>query len=296
MMNRCLAFLLALVLATLSISSACVAAPSDWVHFTLLPERGDGRIHASFRDESRGPGDNNWSTGFLPSELVGLDVASFRASGARPLRFAIVREAGRLDCSGSGGNSSVAGNCSFIADRGFTQLLISHGIGRPSREQAFGLTAINARRELIDAVAAARYPTPTIDELMALTALGVTGSYIDGVAHAGYRPRSIHGLVEFKALGITPEWIGGFVRAGYGNLPAEELVQLKALNVTPDFIFGFDRIGYRNIPAATLVQLKALDITPEFVRSTVGERATLPPVNELVQLKLFGRRSSVGRH
>src|SRR5437763_7517697 len=171
-MNRCLAFLLALVFATVSISSACVAVPSDWVHFTLQPERGDGKIHASFRDQSHGRGDNNWSTEFLPSELVGLDVASFRASDARPLRFAIVREAGRLDCSGNGGNSSAAGNCSFTADPGFTQLLVSRGIGRPSREQAFGLMAVNAHRDVIDAVAAARYPTPTIDELMALAALG----------------------------------------------------------------------------------------------------------------------------
>lgn len=295
-MNRCLAFLLALVFATVTVSSACVAAASDWVSFTLQPERGDGQIHASFRDESRGHGDNNWSTGFLPSELVGLDVASFRASGARPLRFAIVRGAGRLDCSGNGGNSLATGNCSFTADPAFTQLLISRGIGRPTREQAFGLMALNASRETIDAVAAARYPTPTIDDLMALTALGVNGNYIGGLAHVGYRPRTIHALVEFKALGITPEWIGGFVRAGYGDLPADELVQLKALNVTPDFIAGFDRIGYRNIPAAKLVQLKALDITPEFVRSAVGERGTLPPVSELVQTKIFGRRSSVGRH
>ena len=110
-MSRCVAFLLALLFATVTVSSACVAAASDWVSFTLQPDRGDGKIHASFRDEGRGPRDNNWSTGFLPSELVGLDVASFRASGARPLRFAIVRKAGRLDCSGSGGNSLATGNC-----------------------------------------------------------------------------------------------------------------------------------------------------------------------------------------
>ena len=296
-MNRCLAFLLALVFATLSVSSACVAATGDWVHFTLEPEHnGGGRIHASFRDEGRAPHENNWSTDFPPSELIGLDPASFRASGSRPLRFALVREAGRLDCSGSGSNSYASGNCGFTPDAAFTQLLISRGIGRPTREQAFGLMAVNARRELIDAVAAARYPTPTIDNLMALSAVGVTGGYIGEMARAGYRPGSIHGLIEFKALGITPEWIRGFVRAGYGNLPPEELVQLKALNVTPDFIAGFDRLGYRQLPVSTLVQLKALDITPEFVRSAVGQRAAPPPVSELVQLKLFGRRSSVSRH
>ena len=296
-MNRCLAFLLALVFASLSVSSACVAATGDWVHFTLEPERsGGGKIHATFRDEDRGRGDNNWSTEFGSSELAGFDVGGFRGAGVRPLRFALVREAGRLDCSGNGGNNYAAGNCSFTADPGFTQLLVNRGIGRPTREQAFGLMAVNAHRELIDAIAAARYPTPTVDDLMALSALGVSGAYIHGLAQVGYQPQSIHGLIEFKALNITPEWIGGFVRAGYGGLPSSELVQLKALNVTPDFIAGYDRLGYRHLPASTLVQLKALDITPEFVRSEVGQRAELPPVNELVQLKLFGRRSSISRH
>jgi hypothetical protein len=290
-MNRCLAFLLALVFATVSVSSACVAATGDWVRFTLQPERKeDGKIHASFREQGRSPHENNWSTEFMPSELVGLDVASFRASGARPLRFAIIREAGRLDCSGNGGNSSALGSCSFTADPAFTQLLVSRGIDRPSREQAFGLMAVDARRGLVDAVAAAHYPTPTIDDIIALSALRADGPYIVGLAHVGYRPRTIHGLVEFKALGITPEWISGFVRAGYGNLPADELVQLKALNVTPDFIAGYERIGYRNLPASTLVQLKALDITPEFVRTHVRRGTPLPPVNELVELKLFGGR------
>ena len=286
-MNRCVAFLLALLFATVTVSSACVAAASDWVSFTLQPERGDAKIHASFRDEGRGSGDNNWSTGLLPSELVGLDVASFRASGARQLRFAIVREAGRLDCAGNGGNSAAAGNCSFTADPGFTQLVVSRGIGRPSREQALGLMAVNARREVIDAVAAARYPTPTIDDLIALSALEVSGRYVAAMASAGYRPNSLHSLIEFKALNITPEWIGGFVRAGYGNIPPNELVQLKALDVTPDYIAAFDRIGRHGLPVNTLVQFRALGVTAQFVQQM--ERAHGRLSNEqLVQLRALG--------
>jgi hypothetical protein len=290
-MNRSLAFLLALVFSIVTVSSACVAQAADWIHFTLEPERGNAaRIHGSFRDQSRGHGENNWSTGFAPSELVGLDVPSFRGSGTRPLRFAIAREAGRLDCAGNGGGSRAEGDCRFTADSGFAQLLISRGIGRPTKEQAFGLMAVNARREVIDAVAAAHYPTPTFDNLMALSALGVDGRYIAGLAHAGYRPQSIQKLIEFKALGVTPQWIAGFVRVGYANLPGDGLVQLRALGVTPDYIAGFQRIGYRNLSADKLVELKALGVTPEFVRSVVQSGTPLPPVQKLVELKMFGRR------
>lgn len=290
-MNRFLAIALALLFSSLTVSSACTAAPSDWIHFTLdAGHGGGGEIQAAFKQESRGKDRNNWSSGFMPSELIGLDISGFRGSGTRPLRFALVREAGRLDCAGSGGGSHAYGDCSFTPDAGFMQLLASRGIGRPSREQAFGLMALNVRRALIDAIAGARYPVPTIDQLMALTAVGVNGRYILDMSNAGYRPRSVNGLVEFKALGITPEWIGGFARIGYGNIPTDELAQLKAMNITPEYVAGFDRAGYRHLPAGTLVQLKALGITPEFVRRAAAGRSTMPPVNELVEMKVFGRK------
>src|SRR3982750_1338798 len=104
-MNRYLAFFLALIFATLTVSSACVAEPSYGLSFALEPEHGGNNLKATFRDESRGRPDSNWSSGLKPSELIGLAVAGFRAGGTRPVRFAIVREAGRMDCSGSGGNA-----------------------------------------------------------------------------------------------------------------------------------------------------------------------------------------------
>ena len=287
-MNRAFALIGALVLASITISSACMAGPTGELSFSLEADRKDpARIDAHFNDD-RGTHDRtDWSNGFMPSELIGLDTAGFRSSGTRPLRFAIVRDAGRLDCSGNGGSSYARGNCRFAPDRAFAQFLVNHGI-RTTADQGLGLMALNVRRELVEAIVAAGYPAPKADELMSLTALGVDGRYISAMARAGYRPRTLQSLVEFKALGITPDWIGGFVRVGYGNLPSDDLVQLKALSITPEFIAAFDRIGYRNIPVDTLVQLKALDITPEFVRSVVAQGAALPPVHKLVDLKLFG--------
>jgi hypothetical protein len=287
-MNRCLAFIGALILAFISVSSACTAAPTEVVHFAI--ERGhesSDRLHVSFTKDVRGREQNNWSTDFRPADLVGLDLAGFRGAGSRPLSFAIVREAGRLDCSGHGGESYAGGYCNFTANPAFTQLLESRGIGRPTDDQSFGLMAVNARRDIIDAVAAARYPTPSIDNLMALSALGVDGGYISEMSRAGYRPRNIDTLIEFKALNITPEWIAQFVRIGYGQLPGDELVQLKALNITPDYIAGFDRIGYRHLPVDELVQLKALNITPEFVQRIAAVDGGKPTVDKLVQIKAF---------
>jgi len=185
-MNRYLAFTCALLLALVTVSSTCLATESDWIHFALEPEhRGSAEIKADFRSEGRGHNENNWSTGFKPSDLVGLDTSGFRGHQARPLHFAVIREAGRLDCSGNGGDSYAAGYCSMTPNSAFMQLLASRGIGQATRDEAFTLIALDVRRELIDAVAAARYPTPTIDDLVSMTAVGVNGRYVADLSRAG---------------------------------------------------------------------------------------------------------------
>jgi hypothetical protein len=278
-----LAFVAALLLTAITVSSACVASPSSPLQFTIQT-RAPGDLHVRFERERHGRSESNWETSFRPAELVGLDVTGLNSPGTRPLRFSIVREAGRIDCAGSGGNELARGSCSVAPSADFHRFLTDHGINAPNEEDSFGLIALDVRRDLVTALARARYPVPTIDKLIELTAVDVTPAYIDQLASQGYRPQSLQGLVEFGALKITPEYIGAFARAGYGNLPPDDLVQLKALNITPEYIAGFERIGYRHLSVDTLVQLKALDVTPEFVRA-VQQGDSLPSPDHLVQLR-----------
>lgn len=84
-MNRLVAMILAVFVATLTVSSACIAAPGEWIRSELaLSPGGCAAIHAHGRG-----GHIAASTGFMPSELIGLDLSGFRFSGTRPLRFAI---------------------------------------------------------------------------------------------------------------------------------------------------------------------------------------------------------------
>ena len=288
-MSRCFAFFCACLLSLVSISSAGFAAAVDDIAFTLSPSgNGESAVHGDFRQERNGRVRNNWTSSFLPREFTGLDHAGFRAAGTRPLRFALIREAGRLDCAGHGGASRATGNCRFSADPAFTAALARLGVGRPDAAQAFGLMSLNARRSTVEAIVAARYPVKSVDQLLGLTALGVDAAYIRGMAAAGYRLRSIDDLIEFKALGITPEWVQTFVRAGYSNLPADHLVQMKALNINPDFVAGFERIGYGRLPVDSLVQLKALGVSPEWAREMERRHGHRPTVDQLVQMKALG--------
>lgn len=286
-MSRILAFCCALLMTTLTVASACVASSVQPLQFTIEPNRGSDQIHVRFRRADR-PETHSWSSSFRTGELAGLDPAALGGTAMVPVRFTIVRDAGRIECAGRGGKAMASGSCSMAPDRGFNDFLAANGISRPTEEQTFGLIAVNARRDLVPALKAAGYATPGIEKLMELSAVNVTPDYIRLLAAQGYKPPKLQQLVEFGALEITPEFIGSFARAGYSNLSPGDLVQLKALNVTPEFIAGFERIGYRNLPVDTLVQLKAMDVTPEFVRA-VQQGDTLPSPDRLVQIRALSR-------
>ena len=282
-MTRMLAFIAALLLTAITVSSACVANSPGVLQFSIEP-RNSGQVHIRFERDRNRPHENMWESSFSPAELAGLDAAALNSPGTRPIRFAIARDAGRLDCAGTGGNEMAHGSCSLTADAGFNSFLAQHGVARPTEEQTFSLVAVNVRRDLVGALAQARYPTPTIEKLIELAAVDVTPAYITELAGQGYRPQSLQSLVEFGALEITPDYIGSFARAGYSNLPPDELVQMKAMEITPAYVAGFERIGYGHLPVDTLVQLKALDITPEYVLA-VQQGGALPSPDHLVQLK-----------
>jgi hypothetical protein len=65
-MNRCLALMFACFLTLMTVSSTCIADPSNWIRFTLEPTGGNDRIRASFRDESASNHSNSWSSWAVP--------------------------------------------------------------------------------------------------------------------------------------------------------------------------------------------------------------------------------------
>jgi hypothetical protein len=219
-MTKMLAFVAALLMTGVTVSSACVASSLQPLHFTIEPSRYADRVQVSFkRADQRHT--NSWSSSFRMAEIRGLDVAALRAPGSRPVRFTIVREPGRVDCVGNGGDSMAIGTCSLTPDSAFNDFLASRGIARPTEEQTFGLIAVDAKRQLVTALRTSNYPAPTVNKLMELSAVGVTPGYIGELARLGYRPASLQSLVEFGALKITPQFIGSFAQAGYSNLQPE---------------------------------------------------------------------------
>jgi hypothetical protein len=283
-MHRILAFFAALLISGIAIGSASVAMPTDNIRFTLEPSGHRDTVRLSVRSGTDRR-NNSMSSQLRRSELAGLGADW---SGSRPVRFALIREAGRIDCAGPGLGRRAEGSCRFSRNAAFSDLLVRNGMARPTEREAFGLTMVKARSDLLDALRAARYPMPSVEDYIAMTAVGVTPRYIADLARAGYRPDNSNRLIEFAALKVSPDYLAALSRAGYANLPQQKVVEFAALQIDPEFIRGFERIGYRNLSADHLMQLKALDVTPEFVVAVRRGGMTSPSVDQLVKLKAIG--------
>jgi hypothetical protein len=283
-MTRMFAFFAAILVSVIAISSACTAGVSEGIRFHLNTERRAGEVYASF---SGGHGrTNEWTSSFRAGDLQGLDLRQLRNGG--PVRFALVRDAGRLDCTGIGGGSRASGTCNFKPNAEYMNFLVSRGVKRPNEGEGMALMSLNVRRDLVEALHATGLPAPSIDDLLSLAAIGADGAYIRGLAQVGYRPRNLDTLVQFKALDVTPGYIQSFLRDGYGNLPASQIVQLKALDITGDYVASFKAAGYPDLTPNQLTAFKALGVTADYARAVRAGSREAPSPDRLVELKAVG--------
>lgn len=259
-MHRSLALCLALALSSVSIATTGFAAEIGAIRFDLKDAARD-KVHLTIRTDS----ERNRSIGstFDARDLAGLDRAALNGRDGSPVRFTLVRQPGRLDCSGSSLSKKARGTCRFTGDAAFASFLVASGMRRPTVEESLTLTMVGARRDLVEALKQGRYQMPTPNTLAGMAALNVTPDYIRQLAAFGYRPRKTEDFLPLKALNVSPEYIRSLKSVGYDRVPVEELIQLKALGVTAEFIASYQRRGFKNLSVSRLVQLKALGISPE---------------------------------
>lgn len=256
-MHRSLAICLALILTTISIATTGFAAEVGSLRFEVS-EGSKDRLQLTLRRNLSS--DRTSSSSF---EVEGVDRLLLRRGNGTPVQFAVVREPGRLDCSGRAENRRARGTCRFTGDASYAAFLRAAGIRQPTENEWIDLTLVGATRSLVEALRQGRYVMPSPGTLAGMTAIGVTPAYIRDMAANGYRLQRTDDLIPLKALDVSPGYIHSLKSVGYDRLPIDQLIQLKALGVTAEFIASYQRYGCRGLSVSRLVQLKALGIRPE---------------------------------
>src|SRR5688572_10400495 len=243
--------IIAVATAALSLAAigpaAAQSASAPTIDWTIKRHgsRADGSI-VQFQVDSRWGSNSRstWGNDRPISDFQGLSAAQVTGPTA-PVRFAMVGEAGRLDCGGVAGRLVGSGTCSFSADAAFADLLAASGIGWPTLHQSFTLTMAKVGRELIAALAGLGYARPDVDDLAAMGVHGVSPAFVRELSAQGYRLKDAGELVTFKIHGVDPEYIRGFAAIGpqFQRFAADDLVKMKIHGVKPAYVQQLAAIG-----------------------------------------------------
>jgi hypothetical protein len=251
---------LALAFATFAAPLAAYAAEPVSIRWDLserAPERAVLHIRAwSGRNSSD-------STFALPlADLQGLPSPGTNG----PVRFRLVREAGRVDCDGTVADRRGSGDCRFTADAAFADALERRGVGHPTEREQLELTLRDVDLALVDEMQRQGY-RPKPSDLVAAGIFRIDVPWLKALDAAGYRAGSIDKLVAMRIFRIEPEWIRDLASLG------------------PNF---------RDLPADTLVAMRIHNVSVEFTRRMQAEYPGLTP-SRLIELRLFGGRFPPGR-
>jgi hypothetical protein len=225
----------------------------DW---TLAPgaASGQARLRIAVRAEQ------STSTADIPAaELQGLGDPP--ADG--PVRFSLVREAGRLDCEGTVRERRGAGDCRFTGDEAFAGALERRGIGRPDTREQLELALRGVGLALVDELERQGYRPPTASNLVAVGIFRIDPAWLKALDAVGYRAGSIDKLVALRIFHVEPEWIREMEALGpnFRDLRPDTLVAMRIHRVTPEFARRM-QAGYPDLTPARLIALRLFDGRP----------------------------------
>ncbi len=248
------------------------------------------KIQLTVESRWNGNSRSTWSNDRPLSELSGLSAGQL-AGRRGPVRFALIHEAGRLDCSGTAGSWSGRGACSFTPDPGFASYLQARGMGVPTRHQAFSLTMSGVGRELVDALARSGFERPNVEQLTAMGIHGVSADYIRALSGLGYR-LAAEDVVSFKIHDVDPEYIRALapIAPKLRHISASDLVSLKIHGVQPEFVRALAAMGpeFQQVTADDLVSMAIHGVRPELAASFVRYEGGRLTSDDLVSMSIHG--------
>jgi hypothetical protein len=272
-------------LGALALGTSGCAVSAQEIGWTVRP--GDKAGQVQLQLERSRPGHNNTNSfGIAAEGLTGLNL---NADG--PARFALKREAGRLDCEGVVRAKRGTGTCRFAADAGFAEMLSKHGLARPDEDDSYALTALDAHIATIDALGRFGFPHPTLGQFLALTVHGANEGWLQGLASAGQRGITIDDLIAYRIHGVTGGWLHGLTSADHAltSTKGGDVIAMRIHGVTPEWVQGLADAGYRDLRAEDLIAMRIHGVTPEFARAAMAMGGR-PSAEELVTRRIMGRR------
>jgi CRISPR/Cas system-associated endoribonuclease Cas2 len=222
------------------------------------------RIQLNLERRSEKGGRNNMGHSYDFNELQGLTREQALSGG--PVKFSLVREAGRIDCEGTFQDGKGSGTFQFTGNQGFLSAMKSRGFDFETKSR-------NNDGE-------------TDDRLFAATALNVTTALADDLTSA-FGKLNTDDLFKAAIFKIDSNFAREMKASGFENLGMEELVKARIFKIDAAFVRQVSQMGFEKEPFESLVKMQIFKVTPEFISEVRNEGLTNVQVEELVKLRIF---------
>jgi hypothetical protein len=263
-------------------------------------EKRDGLSLSLQRRTERG-GRNEMGQTYDFSELQGLTRE--QAQGSGPVRFALVREAGRVDLEGSFKDGRGSGTFTFTPDRGFVSAMKGRGFDFEKKEswdehgepedRVFAAAVLNVTTALADDLLSADFGQLEVNDLFKAAIFKVDSRFMREMKASGFPGLRMEELVKARIFKIDAGFVREAARLGFTNEPFESLVKMRIFKVTPEFVAEVRGEGLNDLAVEDLVKMRIFNIDADFIRRARAEGVPLE-VEALVQQRIGvgGRRRS----
>lgn len=259
--------------------------------------KSDG-LHLSLERRTERGGRNQMGQTYDFAELQGLTRE--QAQGSGPVRFALVREAGRVDLEGSFQSGRGSGTFTFTPDRGFVSAMKGRGFdfenspewdGKREREdRVFAAAMLNVTTALADDLLSADFGKLDVDDLFKAAIFKVDSKFMREMKASGFPGMRMEELVKARIFKIDADFLREAARLGFDKEPFESLVKMRIFKVTPEFVAEIRGEGLNNLVVEDLVKMRIFNIDAEFIRRARAEGVPVE-VEALVQERIgVGRR------
>lgn len=274
-------------------------AKADESEWQKDEEKRDG-LHLSLERRSDRGGRNQMGQTFAFSELQGLTRE--QAQGTGPVRFALVREAGRVDLEGSFQDGKGSGTFTFTPDRGFVSAMKGRGFdfektaswnekGEPE-DRIFAAAMLNVTTALADDLLSADFGKLDVDDLFKAAIFKVDSKFMREMKASGFPGLRMEELVKARIFKIDADFVRQAAQMGLDKEPFESLVKMRIFKVTPEYVTEMRAEGLNGLAVEDLVKLRIFNIDVDFIRKARAEGVPLE-VEALVQERIgVGRRRS----
>ena len=228
------------------------------------------------------------------ADLQGLSRE--QASGGGPVRFSLVREAGRIDFEGGFQNGKGSGTFRFTGNQGFVSAMKGRGFdfekkstasdgGRDSEDRLFAATILNVTTALADDLLSADFGKLDVDDLFKAAIFKVDSKFMREMKASGFPNLGMEELVKARIFKIDADFVRQVTQMGFANEPFESLVKMRIFKVTPEYINEARDEGLTDLSVEDLVKMKIFKIDREFIRQAKADGVPLE-VEKLVQRRI----------